>query len=178
MRKKLKAGSTMRILVDSSTLIALSKIGELDILKNVFGNITITNAIKKEVLTGDFPETEALKVAMGAGIEVIDYEGDTGELRKYGLGRGEASLLLAAKQEDRLVLDETNARRYAESMGFRFTGLIGLLVAAVKNGLLTKERVAGVLNGLVRGDFRISANLYLWAYGEVGCVPFTDSRAK
>lgn len=117
MRKKLKAGLTIRILVDSSTLIALSKIGELDILKKVFGNITITNAIEKEVLTGDFPETEALKVAMGAWIEVIDYEGDTGELRKYGLGRGEASLLLAAKQEDRLVLDETNARQYARVPG-------------------------------------------------------------
>ena len=81
MRKKLKAGLTMRILVDSSTLIALSKIGELDILKKVFGNITITNAIEKEVLTGDFPETEALKVAMGAWIEVIDY---AGILASYG----------------------------------------------------------------------------------------------
>ena len=48
---------------------------------------------------------------MAEWIEVIGYEGNTGELRKYGLGCGEASLLLVAEHEDRLILDETNARR-------------------------------------------------------------------
>lgn len=98
----------------------------MDILKSLFERVFITTAIKKEVLIGDFPETDVLKAAMNEWIEVIDYEGDAGELRKYGLGLGEASLLLAAKREDRLVLDETNARRFAESRGFQFTGLIGL----------------------------------------------------
>ena len=157
----------MRILVDSSTLIALSKIGELYILENIFGKIFITTAIKKEVLIGDFPETDALKAAMNEWIEVIGYGGDASELRKYGLGCGEASLLLAAEQEDRLILDETNARRYAESRGFRFTGLIGLLVAAVRGGKLTKERVIEVLDRLAKGDFRISSDLYLWAYSSI-----------
>jgi len=123
--------------------------------------------LSKEVLKGDFPETGALKAAMDEWIEVISYEGDAGELRKYGLGRGEASLLLAAEHEDRLILDETNARRYAESMGFRFTGLIGLLVAAVRSGKLTKERAIEVLNRLAKGDFRISSDLYLWAYSSI-----------
>jgi hypothetical protein len=30
-------------------------------------------------------------IAMDEWIEVINYEGDVGELRKYGLGKGEAS---------------------------------------------------------------------------------------
>jgi predicted nucleic acid-binding protein len=107
---------------------------------------------------------------MNEWIEVIDYEGDAGELRKYGLGLGEASLLLAAKREDRLVLDETSARRFAESRGFQFTGLIGLLIAAVRIRKLTKERAVEVLNRLAKGDFRISSDLYLWAYEEIGCV--------
>ncbi len=157
----------MRILVDSSTLIALSKIGELYILENIFGKIFITTAIKKEVLIGDFPETDALKAAMDEWIEVIGYEGDASELRKYGLGCGEASLLLAAEHEDRLILDEINARRYAESVGFRFTGLIGLLIAAVRSGKLAKERAIEVLNRLAKSDFRISSDLYLWAYSSI-----------
>jgi hypothetical protein len=40
MQKRLKAGLAMRILVDSSTLIALSKIGELDILRSLFETVT------------------------------------------------------------------------------------------------------------------------------------------
>ena len=109
-----------------------------------------------------------LNAAMNEWIEVIGYEGDAGELRKYWLGCGEASLLLAAEHEDWLILDETNARRYAESMGFRFTGFIGLLVAAVRGGKLTKERAIEVLDRLAKGDFRISSDLYLWAYEGLG----------
>ena len=118
----LKDGSRMRILVDSSALIALAKIGELDMLKVIFGKVSVTNIVKKEVLRGDYPETEVLEAAMNEWIEVINYEGDASELRKYGLGLGEASLLLTARREDRLVLDEPNARRFAESKELRFTG--------------------------------------------------------
>jgi predicted nucleic acid-binding protein len=83
---------------------------------------------------------------------------------------GEASLLLAARCEDRLILDEPSARRFAESMGLRFTGLIGLLVAAVKTKRLEKGEVVDVLNKLARSDFRISSDLLLWAEEEVGRV--------
>ena len=157
----------MRILLDSSTLIALAKIGELHILKDIFGMVSITNVVREEVLRGDFPETGFLKAAMDEWIEVISYEGDASELRKYGLGLGEASLLLVARYEDRLVLDDTNARRFAKSEGLRFTGLIGLLVAAVKTKRLKREKGMEVLNKLARSDFRISSDLLLWAKEEI-----------
>ncbi len=160
----------MRILVDSSTLIALAKIGELDILREIFGKVAITIVIRGEVLRGNYPETKVLKAAMDEWVEVINYEGDASELRKFGLGLGEASLLLAARREDRLVLDEPNARRFAESKGLRFTGLIGLLVAAVKTKRLEREKAVDVLKKLARSDFRLSSDLLLWAEAEIGCV--------
>jgi predicted nucleic acid-binding protein len=158
----------MRIFIDSSTLIALAKISELDILKDICGTVSITNDVREEVLIGDFSETLVLKAAMDEWIEVIYYEGDASELRKYGLGLGEASLLLVARREDRLVLDDANARRFAESEGVTFTGLIGLLVAAVKTKRLKRERGLEVLNKLARSDFRISSDLLLWAKEEIG----------
>ncbi len=163
MRERRKAGSKMRVLVDSSTLIALAKIGKLNVLENVFGEICITIRIKEEILGTESPETEVFKEAIKKWIQVIDYEGDAVELRKYGLDSGEASLFLAASKEDRLVLDEANARRFAESKGLKFTGLIGLLVAAVKTNKLTKEKGLETLNTLAKSDFRISLPLYLWA---------------
>ena len=51
-------------------------------LRSLFERVFITTAIEKEVLIGDFPETDVLKAAMNKWIEVIDYEGDAGELRK------------------------------------------------------------------------------------------------
>jgi predicted nucleic acid-binding protein len=158
----------MRILVDSSTLIALAKIGELHILKDIFGKVSITDVVRKEVLRDDFPETATLKAAMDMWIEIINFEGDAGELRKYGLGLGEGSLLLVARHEDRLVLDDANARRFAESKELRFIGLIGLLIGAVKTKRLKKEKAAIVLDKLARSDFRISSDLLLWAKEEIG----------
>lgn len=160
----------MRILVDSSTLIALAKVDELDILKEVFRKVFITTTVKEEVLKGDFPETKVLKAAMDEWIEVINYEGDVSELRKYGLGKGEASLFLAARREDKLVLDEANARRFAEALQLKFTGLIGLLVAAAKTKRLKSEKVMGVLKKLAKSDFRISSDLYLWAQEAIGRI--------
>lgn len=157
----------MRVLVDSSTLIALAKIGKLNVLENVFGEIRITTKVKEEILGTESPETEVLKEAINKWIRVINYEGDTVELRKYGLDSGEASLFLAANDEDRLVIDEANARRFAESRGLRFTGLIGLLVAAVKTNKLAKENALETLNALAKSDFRVSIELYLWAHEEI-----------
>jgi len=157
----------MRILVDSSTLIALAKIGELDILERIFKEVFITTAIKQEILRAEYPETEVFKEAINKWIRVINYEGNAVEFRKYGLDVGEASLFLAAEPEDRLVLDEANARRFAETKGLKFTGLIGLLVAAVKTKKLTKEKALETLNKLAKGDFRISTDIYLWAREEI-----------
>jgi len=167
MHKKQKAGLTMRILIDSSTLIALAKIGELGILERIFGTIHITTKIKDEILKGDNPEEEIIKEALDTWIQVLDFKGEPVELRKYGLDLGEASLFLVAGSNDRLILDESNARRFAESKGLRYTGLIGLLVASVKTKKIPNERAIEILNKLTKGDFRLNSDIYVWARAEI-----------
>lgn len=167
MHKKPKAGLIMRILIDSSTLIALAKIGEIEILKKIFKTIHITTIIQKEILKKEYPEEEVLTKALNTWIHVLEFDGDVLSLRKYGLDKGEASLFLAARPDDRLILDESNARRYAESEGLRYTGLIGLIVASVKVNKITKEKGLEILNKLTRGDFRISSDIYVWASEEI-----------
>ncbi|MDI6707578.1 MAG: hypothetical protein QME47_00570 [Candidatus Thermoplasmatota archaeon] len=49
----------MRTFVDSSTLIALAKIGELEFLKGLFGKVYITKTIEKGLLRYDFSEKRA-----------------------------------------------------------------------------------------------------------------------
>ncbi|MCX9009493.1 MAG: hypothetical protein OIN66_00080 [Candidatus Methanoperedens sp.] len=157
----------MRIFVDSSTLIALARIGKLYILRTVFTEIYITDAVQHEILKEESPDAEAFREALDGWIRIADYEGNPVELRKYGLDKGEASLFLAAKPGDRLVLDEANARRYAETKGLNFTGLIGLIVASVRAGRLTGGEGLEIINRLATGDFRMSLELYLWAREEI-----------
>jgi predicted nucleic acid-binding protein len=153
----------MRILVDSSTLIALAKIGKLNVLEIVFRQVSVTAVIMDEILREDSPEKEVFREAINSWINIIDYKGNPEEFRKYGLDAGEASLFLAAEADDRLVLDEANARRFAESKGLKFTGLIGLIVAAVKTKKLTRELALETISKLSLGDFRMSMELYIWA---------------
>ncbi|NJD52900.1 MAG: hypothetical protein FIB07_08550 [Candidatus Methanoperedens sp.] len=153
----------MRVLIDSSTLIALAKIGKLNILEIIFKEIYITTVIKEEILREDFPETEVFKDAINRWINIIDYKGKPKEFRKYGLDVGEASLFLAAQANDRLILDEANARRFAESKGLKFTGLLGLIVAAAGTKKITRELALETISKLSSGDFRMSLELYLWA---------------
>jgi len=160
----------MQVLIDSSTLIALAKIGELDTLKKIFGTIHITTKIKEEILTSDRPEEEIVREALNSWIQVLDFKGDPVEFRKYGLDRGDASLFLVAGPDDLLILDESNARRFAESQGIKFTGLIGLLVAAVKTKKIQNEKAIKILNKLTIGDFRLTSDLYVWACEEINIV--------
>lgn len=167
MLRKHKAGYEMRVFVDSSTLIALARIGKLEMLKTVLNEIFITTDIKQEIITEKSPDSQAFKEAMNQWIMVVDHKGKPAELRRFGLDQGEASLFLAAKPDDRLILDEANARRFAESKGIKFTGLIGLIVAAVRTRKLTVEEGLEIMNKLAAGDFRVSTELYLWARNEI-----------
>lgn len=150
---------TMRVFVDSSTIIALSRIGELEFLRDLFDRIYITKIIKKELSRHKFPETQKVDEAIGDWIKVADVAGDTGRFTKFGLDEGEASLFLTGK-EDLLILDELNARRIAEVEKREFTGLLGLIVASAETKRITKERALGIIDKLVESNFRLSSELY------------------
>jgi predicted nucleic acid-binding protein len=60
----------MAVLVDSSTILALATIGELDLLKNLFGSIEISEGIQDEVLVREGPAKDAINEAIGDWIVV------------------------------------------------------------------------------------------------------------
>lgn len=152
-----------RTLVDSSTIIALSRFGELNLLKIVFGEIHITPSIREEILVEGYPETDIIRKAMDEWIDTVDEEHEIEEYRKHGIGRGEASIIAIARKSDRLVLDDLVARDLARLNGLSFTGLIGLLVEVCEAELVSVERARDILDKLSRSDFRITAELYGWA---------------
>lgn len=152
-----------RILVDSSAIISLASIGELAVLKDVFTEINVTSAVRDEILVEDYPETDRIGKAVGEWIEVIGVdESELQKYKKYGLGKGESSLIAISREDDRLILDDPVARRVAEVEGLEFTGLIGLLVEACRTGPVSGDRGRKILDELSGSDFRMTAELYHW----------------
>ncbi len=159
----------MRTFMDSSAIIALSKIGELELFKKLLGKIYITKTIEKEILHNKYPETEKIKGIIGDWIIPVEVKGDIEQYTKYGLGEGEATLFLTDKK-DRLVIDELNARRIADVENREYVGLLGLVVAGVETGKIDKKRAKNIISKLTESDFRMTIALYKYIMNKIAEV--------
>ena len=133
---------------DTSCLILFHKIGELDLLKKLFGKIYITNSVFNE-FNQKIPEW----------IEVMELTTDVQKGLSSYLDKGEATAIsLAAEQENSiLIIDEIKGRKVAKEMGISVTGSLGVLVAAKNNGHI--QTVKPLIEKIQRTNFRISKEL-------------------
>ena len=133
---------------DTSCLILFHKIGELDLLKKLFGKIYITNSVFNE-FNQKIPEW----------IEVMELTTDVQKGLSSYLDKGEATAIsLAAEHENSiLIIDEIKGRKVAKEMGISVTGSLGVLVAAKNNGHI--QTVKPLIEKIQRTNFRISKEL-------------------
>lgn len=157
----------MKALIDSSSLIALTKVGCIDLLRKVFGNIYITEEIRKEAASGNTSDALIIKENINNWIKIVKPRSRYYNLK--GLNKGEQSLLAYAKENKDciLILDEVEARTIAESEGFSYTGTLGLLVFAYETKKITKNEVLKIIKKLARSDFRMTVELYDWALEKI-----------
>lgn len=142
--------------MDASAIIGLERVGDVGLLRVLLGRIHVTAEVAAEMRAGSDP-TDVRSEEFRTWVRVIPARGETPSL---GLGAGEASMIAAARKGDRLILDDAQARAVAEARGIAYTGLLGLLGAAVEEGKLSSDRALSVLDALVATDFRLSPELY------------------
>ena len=104
------------IIADSSCLIALSNINELEIFQKVYEQITITPEIEDEFgeRIPDWIKVE--EVADKMKIAILELELDKGE--------SSAIALAIEKENSLLVIDEKKGRNVAKKMGIKITGIL------------------------------------------------------
>lgn len=137
------------IIADSSCLILLDKIDELELLKMLFGKVIITSIIAEE-FRSTLPEWISIKDA-----ENKNYQ----KILELSVDRGEASAIaLAVEQADSLlILDDQKARKLAAELKLKFTGTIALLVEAKLKGYIPSVRP--IIDKIKKTNFRISPDL-------------------
>lgn len=149
----------MIVVSDNSVLSCLAEIGELDLLRVLYGRITITETVWREAIQPGAPASlRRLISAMPDWISVapdeMPYLNETA-----ALDPGEASsITLAWKHRDAclLVLDEKRGRKVAIALGLRMTGTAGLLTDAAAAGLIDFE---DVFLRLSQTGFRLSSRI-------------------
>ena len=144
----------MKVIVNTSPLVALDRIDLLDILPKLFGNVIRPQSVVNELNAGQKIYGGSDTLYNAEWIQTVD---DPPEmiLRKE-LGDGETAVIaLAVKTEaDLVILDDLAARSVAAELGLKITGTIGLLLAAHRKGILPDLKKA--VDALKLSGFRLS----------------------
>jgi len=141
------------IISDTSCFIVLSKIGQIELLQKLFGNIVTTPEIVAE-----FGET------LPDWVEVIAVQDKyKQQLFEIQVDNGEASAMALALEIESplLIIDDYKARRLAKTLDIAYTGTIGIIILAKQKGIINS--IKPILEKIKETNFRISADLELQA---------------
>jgi predicted nucleic acid-binding protein len=133
----------MSIVSNASPLINLARIGELRLLSELYGELTIPEAVWREVVLEGQGQPGAKAVENAHWIRVQPAENCelTRALRQeLDAGEAEAIALAVEAGAEFLLMDERLGRETALHMDVRCVGLIGVLVEAKQKGLINEVR--------------------------------------
>lgn len=137
----------------------MARAGRLDLLRRIVRKGVITPAVQEETLAREDESTAVIRPALSAWITTGRGGAAPPEFLGLGLHAGEASLLSIATKDDVLVVDERQGRALAHTMGLTCVGLLGLLLAAARDGVVSKREAREALEALERAGFWLSPQL-------------------
>ena len=131
----------MPVVSNTSPILNLAIIGQLDLLRMQFSRIIIPPAVLAELrFDTSLPGAHVVRQAiLDHWIEVQEIQDSTvARLLQRELDRGEAEAIALAVQisAERILLDERDARRVAKSLDLPVTGVLGVVLSAYKDGQL------------------------------------------
>jgi predicted nucleic acid-binding protein len=149
----------MIVVSDTSPVIALIRINQIQLLPTLFHEVVIPSAVREELSLARFTEEELI-IYKSCNWLIEKTVSDT-VILNADLDKGEAEAIVLAKQlhADFLLIDETAGRKVAMNEGVRIIGVIGLLLVAKEKGLITEVKI--LIDALIaKSDFWISEKLY------------------
>jgi predicted nucleic acid-binding protein len=127
-----------KVVSNTTPILSLLKIGKLELLRELYGVISIPKAVYHEIEAGKGKAfyTDLSKINW---IEIEEVHSPSAKLYLFDLDDGEAETLLLAQEKaaDLVIIDEKCGRRYAKMMDIPLTGTIGVLLKAKEKGLVS-----------------------------------------
>ena len=152
----------MIVVSNTSPIVNLATVGHLDLLQQLYGEITIPESVYHEIVIVGSGKAGSREVQNATWIKARKAANQKDvTLLEIELDRGEAeSIALAAElKADLVLLDERRARRIASRLGLRYVGLVGILIEAKRRSKL--PAVKPVLDALItQAGFWVSTDLY------------------
>ena len=145
----------MIVVSDASPLIALAAVRQFDVLRALYGEVLIPEAVYEEVAVRGVGEPGSREVQARPWVRVEAASAPPPSLLKQlYLGEAEAITLATARSADWVLMDERRGRKAAEALGLRVIGTVGVLVEASRRHLIPD--LALVLDALRASGFHVS----------------------
>ena len=158
-----------KVVVNTTPLIALSHVSQLDVLKRLYGEIIIPEAVYRELSI----KTESIcKKAVDNSLEWIRIKSINNEMAKAmyktQLHDGEVEVMILSKEiaADVVIIDDANAKKHAKYLGLPVTGTLGVLIKAKREGYVNELKP--IFSQMVENGIYISQSLMELCLKQVG----------
>ena len=159
----------MIVISDTSVINNLAAIYQLDLLQKLYGSIIIPQAVYEELTLPNSWVAGANEVQSYDWIKVRSVSNDSlleSLQQELDIGESEVIALAIELKAELILIDERRARNIAESWNLRYTGILGVLIEAKSQGVISA--VKPLLNSLINeGGFWIASSLYKRVLEEV-----------
>ena len=155
------------VVSDSTAIIHLSKINALQLLRAIYGEILIPQAVYDELTRKGKTQPGALQVMNSTWIKVVQVKNQNvaAKLRAH-LDLGESEAIALENNADVLIIDEAAGRAIAKKLVNKIIGMVGILLEAKKIGVI--KEIKPYLINLIATGFRMNDDLFQFALKEAG----------
>jgi len=157
------------VICNATPLINFAVINRLDILEAVFGKIIIPQAVYVETTVTGFPGPEFVLQAITSNWVQIRSVSTVAPSITSELDNGEREAIALALEtgEQRILLDEREARQVAQSLGLQVIGTLGILLLAKNREIITQ--VQPLLDAMIdTAQYWVSSTLYKQVLQQAG----------
>lgn len=149
----------MRIVTNSSPLIAFVILDRLEWLPLLFSEVCIPPQVLTEISIWSKPYSQMLKAFAQDKVKPIQNQIAVNLLTKdIDLGEAEAMVLALENGIENILIDDFKGRKLAQLNGLHPIGTVGALLQAKQGGYLNQIKPA--LDKLIIHKIRIGKNLY------------------
>lgn len=161
------------VIVNTTPLINFAEIGRVELLRELFGRVTVPTSVVAELRAKHdlFPSAAAAVSSPFLNVRDAAQRLSVASLA-WELHEGEADCIALALESPSslLVLDELAARNVAESHSLKFTGTVGCLMMAKDMGLI--PAIAPLLDDLrAKSRFWLTRKLVERVLRDAGELP-------
>lgn len=161
------------MIINASPLIIFGKLNKIGIIKALYKDIKISNAVYGEVVLKGVEKKfkDALIISEyinNKEIMIFNLDGKfsilAGKIQKfYDIDIGEAETIALASQlrEKEIIIDEISAREASKAFGIKPIGSLRVLLIAYKNGLIDKKEIKDLVYEMENSKYRFSPRVLM-----------------